>query len=61
MTRRAPDSPAPRLAERTPIFQVTVPTDGAGAAKSANENLGTFSFERQLAGKLLPAIVSLIS
>jgi hypothetical protein len=50
-----PDSPALRPAERTPIFQVTVLTDGVGAAKSANENIGTFWFQRQLAGRLLPA------
>jgi hypothetical protein len=29
-----------------------MPTDGVGAAKSANENLGTFSFQRQLTGRL---------
>ena len=38
----------------------TVPTDGAGAAKSVNENLGTFSFQRQLSGRLAACHPSLL-
>jgi hypothetical protein len=34
------------------LNKVTVPTDGRRAAKSVNENLGTFSFQRQLSGRL---------
>jgi hypothetical protein len=54
--RRAPNTPA---LKRTPIFQVTVLTDGVGAAKSSNENLGTFSFQRQLTGRSPAADLSL--